>query len=298
MEFQRPTNKTQLTSTLKEIYHYYRVQRTEMGEVNLKPLALPILDFVEKTQEQLTEEASVLVSASHQREKNKSQEEIKEKLASVDILIASANENTQSLINKIEELYYQSQEKIREEGVVKGFATSNVVLDKISRLEEEKNQKITDVIQKNQQTLATLESQKAELTVRLSSIDDYFSSLFEKEVNAKVLELHKEQLKHREDINKYNNSISEKIQNSKNSVINAQATLMIKYKEISIPELSKDTLVDMGYYDDVIDCINSYYELLDPEVAYQDLLNDRALMVYLDDYYDDLVYAYKLKANL
>lgn len=297
MEFQTPTNKTQLLSTLKEIFHYYRIKREEPEEVKLKPLILPTLAFSEKTEEELKEEAKKLVAASHQREKNKSKEEINEKLASLEIKIASANENTQNLIEKISELYLESQEKIREEGTVKGFATSNAVLDKISLLEEEKNQKITNAIEKNQQNIASLESQKAELIVRLSTLDEYFNSLYEKEVESKVIELNKEQLKHREEINKYNNAVSEKMQNSQNSVINAQATLMLKYKEISIPELSKDTLVDIGYYDDIIDCINSYYSLLNPQMAYQDMLNEKALMVYLDDYYQDLLYAYKIKAN-
>ena len=298
MQFQTPTTKSEMLATLKEIFHYYRIERQKPEEVTLKPLELPTLNFYEKTEEELTEEARKLVASSHQREKNKSKEEINEKLASVNILIASNNQNTQNLVEKITELYVKSQEKIREEGTIKGFATSNAVLDKISLLEEEKNKKITEAIEKNQQNFAALESQKAELNVRLLALDDFFDTLFEKEVQAKVIELTKEQLKHRENINKYNNSISEKMQNSHNNVLNAQASLELKYLELKMPELSQDTLMELGYYDDVIDCVNGYYSKIGAVQAYEDLLNERSLMVYLDDYYQDLLYAYKLKAKV
>ncbi len=298
MQYEIPTSKSELLITLKEIYHYYRIQRIEAPKINLKTLALPKLSFVAKSEEELTEEAKTLISASHQREKNKSIEEINEKLASLEILIVSANQTTQSLIEKITELYTTSQEKIREEGTVKGFATSNAVLDKISQLEEEKNQKITDAIEKNHQQIATYESQKAELNVRLTALDEYFSSLFDKDVQAKVLELNEEQLKYRDEINKYNNTVSEKNLNSQNNVLKAQANLDLRYKEIIIPEPSKDTLVDMGYYDDVIGCVNSYYLNIDAVEAYQDLLNDKTLLICLDHYYQDLLYAYKLRANV
>lgn len=298
MQYETPTNKSQLLTTLKEIYHFYRVQRIEAPKINLKTLAIPKLAFDEKSVEELTEQAQTLILASHQREKNKSTEEIKEKLASLEILIASANQTTQSLIEKITELYTVSQEKIREEGTIKGFATSNVVLDKISQLEEEKNQKITEAIEKNHQQVADYESQKAELNVRLTALDEYFSSLFDKEVQAKVIELNEAQLKYRDEINKYNNTVSEKLLNSQNNVLKAQANLDARYKEIIIPEPSKDMLVDMGYYDDVIGCINSYYSTISAREAYQDLLNDKTLMICLDHYYQDLLYAYKLKASV
>lgn len=298
MQYQIPTSKSELITTLKEIYNYYRVQRIEAPKINLEKLIIPKLSFYEKSIEELTEEAQTLISASHQREKNKSIEEINEKLASLEILIASANQTTQSLIEKITELYSGSQEKIREEGTIKGFATSNVVLDKISQLEEEKNQKITEAIEKNHQQIANYESQKAELNVRLTALDEYFSSLFNKEVQAKVIELNEAQLKYRDEINKYNNTVSEKMLNSQNNVLKAQANLDVRYKEIIIPEPSKDTLVDMGYYDDVIGCINSYYSTINARDAYQDLLNDKTLLICLDDYYQDLLYAYKLKANV
>lgn len=298
MQYETPTTKSELITTLKEIYHFYRIQRIEAPKVNLQALVLPKLSFVEKSEEELIEQATILISASQQREKNKTVQEINEKLASLEILIASANQTTQSLIEKITELYTTSQEKIREEGTIKGFATSNAVLDKISQLEEEKNQKITEAIENNHNQIANYESQKAELNVRLTAIDEYFSSLFDKEVQAKVIELNEEQLKYRDEINKYNNTISEKNLNSKNNILKAQASLDLRYKEIIIPDPSKDMLVDMGYYDDVIGCINSYYSTISAREAYQDLLNDKTLMICLDHYYQDLLYAYKLKANV
>ena len=55
MQYETPTNKSQLLTTIKEIYHFYRVQRIEAPKVNLQALVLPKLSFVEKSEEELIE---------------------------------------------------------------------------------------------------------------------------------------------------------------------------------------------------------------------------------------------------
>ncbi|MBQ8426573.1 MAG: hypothetical protein IJX16_02300 [Clostridia bacterium] len=61
--------------------------------------------------------------------------------------------------------------------------------------------------------------------------------------------------------------------------------------------MTKEELVDVGYYDDALDCVFAYYNTLSPLAAYQDIVQEQRLMVFLDDYYQDTVYVYKLRAN-
>ena len=54
----------------------------------------------------------------------------------------------------------------------------------------------------------------------------------------------------------------------------------------------------MGYYADVIDCVCAYYDTLPVLTAYQDLASENKLAIYLDDFYQDIVYMYKSRAGL
>ena len=67
--------------------------------------------------------------------------------------------------------------------------------------------------------------------------------------------------------------------------------------EIKSNYFTVEQLFEMGYYNDVMDCISAYYDLLDANEAYQDIVNESRLVFYLDDYYQDVVYMYKMRAS-
>ena len=73
---------------------------------------------------------------------------------------------------------------------------------------------------------------------------------------------------------------------------------MIRYLDVSAGEFTKDQLVDMGYYEDVIRCVCGYYDTLQPSVAYRDILDEGKLAIYLDDYYESIIYLYKSAAGM
>jgi len=68
--------------------------------------------------------------------------------------------------------------------------------------------------------------------------------------------------------------------------------------EIAEVSFSKDQLVNMGYYEDVILCVGAYYDTLSSANAYQDFKNEDKLVMYLDDYYQNMLYLYKTRAGL
>ena len=73
-------------------------------------------------------------------------------------------------------------------------------------------------------------------------------------------------------------------------------SLWLRYLDISSGEFTKDQLTDMGYYRDVIKCVTSYYDTLEPLEAYQDITAEKELAIYLDDYYQNVIYTYKMLA--
>ena len=97
---------------------------------------------------------------------------------------------------------------------------------------------------------------------------------------------------------KYNNSLDEKEQRSKNAIAQSNATLQLKYLEINSNNLSKDQLIEMGYYKDVIDCVCAYYDRLSALDAWRAISNEPKVAVYLEEYYTQIVSMYQLRAGV
>ena len=64
--------------------------------------------------------------------------------------------------------------------------------------------------------------------------------------------------------------------------------------EINSNNLSKDQLIEMGYYTDVINCVCAYYDTLDALTAWRTIVNDAKVAVYLEEYYSQIVYMYHI----
>lgn len=298
MQYTKPTNKTELISVLREMYHYYRIRRESVSGVNLSPLSLTTLSVPYKSEEQYNLEAQKLILADITREKTKNQNEIKEEILKAETKINAISLASAKQVETISALYTESQEKLRKEMAEKGMATSNLLIDKIAKLEEEKNDKIAKENAESSAQILELEALKEALNLRLNGLDEYYESLKEKEIDAKIIELKRQNYLDGLNVTKYNNGISEKVQNSQNNIVQAKATLELRYLQINSESMSREMLVEVGYYEDVINCINEYYSTKTPTQAYEDFVNDTRFALYLDDYYDEMVYAYKVKAGL
>lgn len=114
---------------------------------------------------------------------------------------------------------------------------------------------------------------------------------------AKIEELKEAQAKAKKETFRYNNGVSEKIQRYENEIKKANMSYQLKFMEIKSNYFTVEQLFEMGYYNDVMDCISAYYDLLDANAAYQDIVNESRLVFYLDDYYQDVVYMYKMRAS-
>jgi hypothetical protein len=167
-----------------------------------------------------------------------------------------------------------------------------------AKLESDKNVKIADITANKNKLIMTYSAEKQALENKLESADEYFKNTHEKDVDKKVLELKKEREQLTMEVFKYNNGLDEKEQRYENSIKQNQMSLKIRYLEVTTGEFTKDQLIDMGYYQDVVDCVTGYFNTLDASEAYYKFKEQSRLVIYLDDYYDNVLYLYRSAAEL
>ena len=298
MEFNLPTTKTQMYSILEQLFYYYRIQRPGYEELQLEPLVLDRLSYDKPTDEQILSKAKTVLAGEQERELMEKRTEYSLKISALENKITLAEQSKLEQVENITKLYEESVKKVEKQAEKNGLITSGITVDKIALLEIEKNQKITEIIEKKQ---AEIDGYLAEITVKqseLNSLEEKYSTLHELDVDKKVEEMKLECDSIEREVFKYNNGLDEKEQRYDNIIMQTNATLKLKFMEISTGEFTKDQLVEMGYYNDVIRCVRGYFDTLGAEIAYQEFCTDEKIMIYLDDYYSNVLYLYRAKAGL
>ena len=178
----------------------------------------------------------------------------------------------------------------------KGLINSDVCINKILDLSREKNQKITELAIESEVKKKNLQAQINLYLENASNVEEYFSSVHTAEINSKVKELKKEVEEQNYVIDKYNITVDEKNERYRNSIIRQKAELEIQFMQIRNGEYTRSELADMGYYKDVVDCISAFYDTLEPVNAYNEMLDDKNIVIYLDAYTQDLILIYRQRA--
>ena len=297
MEFNLPTTKEQMYVILKDLFYYYRIRRQGYEDVLLEEMELERLEVNLPTDEQLAQTAKTLLEAKHERELNEYNAKISSEISEIESLIASRESSLSSQIDAVEQLYTESITKIESQAIKAGLMNSSVVVDKTAGLLDSKNAKIAEINAEHNLAVAQLNAKKQSLENLLLQSQSYFDGVFEKDESEKIVELTEKREQLRIEVFKYNNALDEKEQRYKNTLKQTRASLQLRFLDISSGEFTKDQLVEMGYYKDVIRCVSGYYNTLEPLTAFQDITNERNLAIYLDDYYSNVVYSYKVAAG-
>ena len=145
MDFTIPTTKAQMYQTLKEIYHYYRIQRNGFTPVQFEDLELTRITFTPLTDAELRLKATDLVSASQEKEKLSRKEKLEREKSELEEKLSDLDTKEQELITKITSRYTASRNSIETETARKGFSNTSVLLDKLTELENAKNAEILQV---------------------------------------------------------------------------------------------------------------------------------------------------------
>ncbi len=295
MQFNLPTTKSEMYTILNDLFYYYRIRREGFEEINLQELQLERLSMEEVSDESLMQLANKLLSAKHEREMLEYQEKVNSEKAEIEQKIILLEKNLIDEIENVHKLYDESIAKIESQALKNGLVNSSIVVDKTASLLNSKNQKIAEITQAKNDDIASLTAKKNTLDLILAESQDFFNSVHQKEVEIKFEELLKEKEKLRIEVFKYNNSLDEKEQRYANTLKESKASLELRFLDISSGEFTKDKLIEMGYYEDVIKCVCGYYNTLSREDAYADFVSESKLIIYLDDYYQEILYLYKTK---
>jgi hypothetical protein len=263
----------------------------------MQPLAIPRMSYVVPTDSDLESLATTLLKANHEKDIRERKSYATEKLAPISAKKVKNEQNANNLIAQVEELYLQSKENLRIQAEKNGTVNSGLILDRYLELEKDKNEKIAKINQEKQENDTVLDAEYNYWNTQIAEATNYFKLEHEYQIKAKLEELKEKRQEKVHEVFKYNNTIDEKEQRYQNRILELSATIELKYLEISSGELSKDQLVDIGYYEDVIACVCGYYNALPNFEAYQDISSDKRLPIYLDDYYQNVVYMYKVKVT-
>jgi len=294
MEFNLPTTKGEMYAILNDLFYYYRIRREGYEEINLQPLNLTRMEYQPATDEELKVKAEKLVAAQKSRELSDYKSKLSREITVLAEKITLAESNAVREVEAVEKLYADSIEAVLKKATVAGIYSSSIMVDKTAQLEDSKNKSIQEITSKNNENIASLTAQKTALEYELSAAEDYFKSSHEADTDKKLTELIDEREKTVREVFEYNNALDEKEQRYINTIKQTNASLKLRFLDISTGHFTKDQLVDMGYYEDVIRCVCGYFDRLDPSAAFQDIGSEKKLAVYLDDYYQDLVYMYSL----
>ena len=298
MQFNLPTTKSQMYNILNDLFYYYRVRREGYEEVNLTPIYLTRLQMEQKTEQDFIEKAKTLLKSQHEREILTYEKDINSQILELEKKATLIEQNAVDEIEKLKALYSESVKKVENQVVKTGLFNSSIIVDKTAVLEDSLNDKIMKVMQTKNEQIASIDAKIVALSNQLSNSQSYFANIHQNEIDKKVVELKGEYAKLETETFKYNNSLEEKEQRSINSIKETKASLRLRFLDISSGEFTKDQLIDMGYYTDVIRCVRGYYDTLSSADASRDMHAEGKLAIYLEDYYQNVMYAYKLAAGI
>lgn len=294
MEFNLPTTKSEMFAILNDLFYYYRIRREGYEEVNLQELNLQRLSVEYDSDEKLVQKATLLLKSKHQREQAEYETKLNSSIKELEQKLSVIEQNHQKAVEELTKLYEESVQKFTKEQYNAGLVQSTLVATQTAVFEENKNAKILALTQEKNNQSASISAKLSALNQELENSSEYFSQIHQFEIQAKVDELKEEREQERINVFKYNNALDEKEQRYSNSIKESKASLMLRYLDISTGEFTKDQLTDMGYYRDVIRCVTGYYDTLEPVQAYREIVADKEVAIYLDDYYPNIVYGYKV----
>ena len=297
MEYKEPTNINELYDTLKDIFHYYRIKRMQYEGIELLPFTLVRMEDQSLTDEEITLKAKALLGASWEKMLFDYKQKQTEKIENLNLKIQENNTSAKAEKQSVLEYYSSLLEKYRSMHYKNGMEESGLYVDKLIKIDKEKAEKLNEIERDRQAFEEKLLAEIETLSVAIDNADTYFESLFAKQLETKIQELKDEREEYRREVFKYNNSVNEKEVRYTNTIAQVSANLELKYVQIKANELSKDELIEMGYYEEVVLCVANYFDKMSPADAYSQLLSQKKLKIYLDGYYQDVMYRYKLLAE-
>lgn len=297
MTFQTPTTKNEMYEILQEIFYYYRIRREADTGVSLQPLSLVRMTYTPLTELQITAKAETALAAAQAEKVLNYKKKLTDEIAELSAKAITYGTQKTAAENAARSAYAAAKTKAEREAVKRGIAESSAVIDRIADIDTALAAEIVAIDAEYDEKIASAQARITALSADLTNADTYYATVFADEVLAEKDKIRDDEAKLQREIFKYNNSLDEKEQRAANSIATTTRSLELRYMNISANYFSKDQLVEMGYYQDAIDCVCAYYDTLNALTAYQQISHDSKVAIYLDDYYANVVYMYRSLAN-
>lgn len=293
MEFVIPTTKSEMFNELDKIFKHYRIDRYGYQKVELLPVTFNRLPLIEKTEEEFLQMAKTELAGTHLREIKKLKQTASNEIIKLNSQLLTIDQDLNETIEKVDQLFLESVEKVKKQVVLNGLVSSDYLPNKIAQLESDKNAEIISLTEKsvNKKSLLLAEIEKNQSEI--DNAEEYFFEIHNAEILAKKEEIKDKIAEKNREIETHNAGVQEKDDKYKNSLIRQQTELELQFMQIRNGEFTESELIDMGYYKDVVDCVRAYYDTLDLETAYNDMIKEQRLVVYLGDYYAHLCFSYR-----
>ena len=297
MVFTSPTTKEEMYDTLQSIFYNYRLKRDAWENLELEPLTLDRLYYTKKPLSELKTIAQGNLASKKAREVLSLKQSLQKDIA----VKQSEKQQKQTQISagqkRIEQSYAKAKQEYLNWATKRGIESSEMVVKNLAQYDLKMAQEINEFVLPISSQIGTLDGEILQLSDRLNNAETAYDEIYNLEKEAMANELYMEQDKIEREVFKYNNSLEEKEQRYINSIKEVRARLEINYLEIDEILYTKEQLIEMGYYTDVIKCVSDYFNTLDAQSAYLSIVEEKRLAIYLDDYYQSLVYTYQCKAG-
>ena len=297
MDYTIPTTLTQMYATLKSLYDYYRVDSVKADtNLNLSSLSLPRIEGHLLSDDQLRDKAAVILLPEKEQQIREERAKIKEEIAEIEKEIALLQDEKDNVRSRLYAELEEEIEKLKDERYgARPFDKS--VYDYRYYQEQEIEEEISRVQQENTTKILLLNQDISTLNQKMEEVPSQVTELFQSKIEAKFLELKDEQDKIQRELDKYNNGLLEKEIKHNNEITKAEANLQLKILEIKKAPPTKEELVSLGYYEDVINVVTGYFNTLGALDAANLFKQESRLVIYLEDYYNNLLYMYQMRAT-
>lgn len=297
MEFNIPTSIEEMYTVLNDLFYHYRVQRLPFEEPVLQPLDIERMKYVPPTDAEISAKANDLILPEQEREMMEYVKQLNSKIAQLTEKISLAQIDAQKEKDEVVSLFSNSVEKVEQQARKAGLINSNIVVIQTAKLESTKNERIAKINSYMNAKIAEYTAEKTVLEEQVKNTPMHFRLAHQYDLEKKIEELKDEREKLSMEVFKYNNGLDEKEQRYANNLIQSRIRLRINYMEVATRDLTKDQLIELGYYDDVVTCVCGYFNTLEAYDAYVKFKENSKLAIYLDDYYQELFYMYRTSAG-
>jgi hypothetical protein len=297
MQFDLPTTKEQMYETLKEIFYYYRIRREGWEGVELLPLELERMQFTPLSENDIKDRIEKCVAPEITMGKWQEIQSVEKQISAMKTKKVNLGIALEEQKNLIAQQYSLKSKVITQDALARGTAQSTIITKELADLESQKADEISQANQSYNDKIADIDATISALEQKKTEIEQFYQGYKAELLDAKLLQSLETQENFGLEVLKYNNGVEEREVKHANSVTNRTADLELKIRELNQTFFSKDQLVEMGYYEDVIDCVCGYYDRLDPMTAYQQINGDKKVPIYLDDYYTNILYLYRSRAG-